>query len=154
MVVALAAACAGRGPDGPAEGPASNTFEWAGLRLEVELLSSPPDRLRVRGTLSNVRDGVVEREVPRCVVMLRLYRRDRRVWSDGPESGCFGTRSVRLQPGEFDEFHRSLTADRIVGDSLPSGRYAVRAFWPPTSRPGLPRAEIEVGLGGTEIEPD
>lgn len=153
-LAAALAACAGTDPRPPSPAPASTSFEWAGLRLQVELLPAPADRIRVRGTLSNLEERLVEREVPRCVVMLRMYRRDRRAWSDGPGTGCFGTRVVRLRPGEFRQFHRSIEARRIVGDSLPAGRFLVRAFWPGTNRPGLPRAEIEVTLGGVELEPE
>lgn len=153
-LAAALAACAGSGPGPSAQRPASTSFEWAGLRLEVELVRSPPDRIRARGTLTNVRERFLEREVPRCVVMLRMYRRDRRAWSDGPETGCFGTRVVRLHPGESHPFDRTIEARRILGDSLPSGSYLVRAFWPGAVRPGLPRAEIEVTLGGVELEPE
>lgn len=151
-LAALWAACGGRQAETPVPGPGSSSFEWAGLRLEVELVSSPSDRLRAQGTLTNVADGVTEREVPRCVVMLRVYRRDRRVWGDGQESGCFGIRPVRLRPGESETFRRTVPAARILGDTLPAGRYLVRAFWPATTRPGLPRAEIEVTLGAVELE--
>lgn len=153
-LAAALAACAGHDPAPSSTGPASTSFEWAGLRLEVELVPSPPDRVRARGTLTNVEERFLEREVPRCVVMLRFYRRDRRAWSDGPGTGCFGTRVVRLRPGESRQFRRTLQAARIVGDSLPSGPYLARAFWPGRARPGLPRAEIEVTLGGTELEPE
>lgn len=152
-LAAALAACAGHDPGPPAPGPASSSFEWAGLRLQVHLLSSPPDRIRARGTLTNLEERLLEREVPRCVVMLRIYRGDRRAWSDGPGTGCFGARVVRLRPGESREFHRTIEAARILGDSLPSGRYLVRAFWPRRVRPGLPRTEIEVTLGGAELEP-
>lgn len=147
-------ACAGADPGPPPPAPGSTSFEWAGVRLRVELLPSPPDRIRARGTLTNVERRFLRREVPRCVVMLRMYRRDRRAWSDGAGTGCFGTRIVRLRPGESRQFDRSIGARRIVGDSLPPGRYLVRAFWPGRDRPGLPRAEIEVTLGGAELEPE
>lgn len=153
-LAAVLAACAGHDPGPPAPGPASSSFEWAGVRLEVELLPAPPDRMRARGTLTNVEDGFLEREVPRCVVMLRLYRDDRRAWSDGTGTGCFGSRPVRLRPGESRQFHRTIEAERVLGDSLPAGRYLVRAYWPPTDRPGLPRAEIEVTVGGAELDPE
>lgn len=152
-LTALLAACAGHDPGRSSPGAASTSFEWGGLRLRVELPPSPHDRIRVRGTLTNLETSFLERDVPRCVVMLRLYRRDRRAWSDGPATGCFGTRIVRLRPGESRPFHRSIGADRILGDSLPPGRYLVRAFWPGRARPGLPRAEIEVTLGDVELEP-
>lgn len=148
------AACAGVDPGPPTPGPASTSFEWAGLRLRVELISTPPHRIRARGTLTNVEDRFLERDVPRCVVMLRMYRRESRVWSDGAGTGCFGTRVVRLRPGESRQFQRTIRAARILGDSLPSGRYLVRAFWPRRVRPGPPRAEIEVTLGGAELEPE
>lgn len=153
-LAAALAACAGHDLGPPAPGPASASFEWAGLRLRVDLLPSPPDRLRARGTLTNAEDRFLAREVPRCVVMLRMYRRDRRAWSDGPGTGCFGTRVVRLHPGESRQYRRTLEAARVLGDSLPPGRYLVRAFWPRTVRPGLPRTEIEVTLGGAELEPE
>lgn len=151
---AALAACAGADPGPPTPGAASASFEWAGLSLRVELISSPPDRIRARGTLTNVEDRFLEREVPRCVVMLRMYRRERRAWSDGAGTGCFGTRVVRLRPGESRQFQRTIEAARIMGDSLPPGRYRVRAFWPRRVRPGPPRTEIEVTLGGAELEPE
>lgn len=147
-------ACAGRSPDAPGTVPGSAAFEWADLRLEVRLLPSPADRLRARGTLTNLDERFLAREVPYCVVMLRVYREGRRVWSDGARSGCFGRRIVQLAPGESQQFHRTLKARRILGETLPAGRYRVRAFWPGARRPGAVRTEMEVTLGEVRLEPE
>lgn len=152
-LAAVAGACAGRSADGPFRAPGASGFEWADLRLRVRLVSSPPDRVRARGTLTNVGDRPLAREVPYCVVMLRIYRDGRRIWSDGARGGCFGRRVVRLEPGESRRFDRSLRAARILGDSLPAGPYLVRAYWPGTRRPGAVRTEMEVTLGEVRLEP-
>lgn len=153
FLAAVLAACAGRSPGSTETGPAANSFEWAGLRLEVRLLPSPPDRIRARGTLVNLEERPLAREVPYCVVMLRIYREGRRIWGDGTQGDCFGRRVVRLEPGESRSFHRSLRADHILGDTLPAGRYLVRAYWPGASRPGALRTEMEATLGEAYLEP-
>lgn len=154
VAAAAAGACGGSRAGGTAPGPGSTSFGWAGLRLEVHLVSSPPDRIRARGDLVNEEDAFLSRQVPHCVLQLRVYRGERRVWSHGEEGGCFGYRTVRLAPGESESYHATVPARRVLGDSLPSGEYLVRAYWPSTSRPGPMRSEIEVTLGVVTLERD
>lgn len=153
LVLAVAAgACGGGRAGGIAPGPGSTSFGWAGLRLEIQLVSSPPDRIRVRGDLVNEEDAFLSRQVPHCVLQIRVYRGEQLVWSHGEEGGCFGYRTVRLAPGESESYHATVPARRVLGDSLPPGEYLVRAYWPSTSRPGPMRSEIEVTLGVVTLE--
>lgn len=149
MVGLLAAllACAPR-TSGPPPG-GSGILEWAGLRLEVELLPSPADRLRARAVLRNTSDHFLAREVPHCVLRLRLYRGGSLIWDQGEEEACVGVRIVRLAPGERRSFWTSVRSRRILRGEHPEGEYLVRAFWPARSpAPGRPpRAAMEITVG-------
>lgn len=155
LCVALGApaGCAARSGDAnPGVGDAS--VEWAGLRLEVRLRRSPPDRLRAVASATNVSDRYVVRELPFCVAVLRLYRGDRLAWDQGRE-GCVGRRIVRLAVGETETYRTTVRAEEVPGaDSGDEGPFTVRAYWPPERHPRMPpRAAMEVTVGEIRLEP-
>ena len=147
LALLLFPACAGRAPGDPAPGVGTTTLDWAGLRIEYTMAPSPTNRLRVNATVVNRSPQRVVRELPFCVIRIRLYREDRLAWDQGRREACFGVRTVDLQPSEGRDFWTSTTADRVLGDSLPAGDYLVRLFLPGSDRPGTIRTNMEVTLG-------
>lgn len=134
--------------------PSRESAEWAGLRYAIALRASGLDRLRLRATVTNVSSGFREQELPFCLIQARLYRDGRLAWSQAEDEGCGGAlRVLRLGPGETRSFSRTLTAGRVLGDSLPPGAYRLRARLPGSDRPGLPRAEMSFDLGTVTLEP-
>ncbi len=139
-------ACAGRSPEGSAPGVGSTSVDWAGLTIEYRMLPSADDRLRVSASVENRTSGRVVRELPFCVVRLRLYLSDRLVWDEGRAEACAGIRTLDLRPGEVEDFWSSFTAERVLGDSLPEGDYLVRLYLPGSDRPGTIRTSMELTL--------
>lgn len=127
-------------------------MEWAGLEITWSLVSSPPDRIRVHAVVANRQARPVERELPHCVIRVRLYRDGDRVWDQGAGGGCRGIRIVRLVAGEEADFWSSVTADEVLGPGLPPGDLVVRVHLPARQRPGLPRAAMELTLGQVTLE--
>lgn len=158
MLAALTAGCAGSASGGgeasPDRGPPfRESVEWAGLRYEVAVRASPPDRLRLRATVTNVSTGFREQELPFCLVRARLYREGRLVWDQAEDEGCGDdVRVVRLRGGESRTFSRTIGAERVLGDSLSPGRFDLRAHLPGATVPGRPRAETELHLGTVVLE--
>lgn len=153
LLLALGA-CGARDPGaGPSpRGVGTTTLDWAGLRTTLSLLPSSPDRLRVRAVVRNVTDGPVTREVPWCVIWLRLYRDGRLVLDHGAREGCPGAiRVLALAPGEERVFHESLLARQVLPEGTEEACFLVRAYVPRGGRPGLPRAEMEATLGDAEL---
>lgn len=153
LLAGLVAACAGRSPGEPPPGVGSTTVEWAGMRVTWDLQRTADDRLRVRATVTNVGDATRERELPRCLNRLRLYRGDALVWDRAGTRDCFGLQWLRLEPAESRTFHTGLTAAEVLGDSLPAGEVTVRVYLPGRDRPGLPRADMELTLGRKLLRP-
>lgn len=122
-------------------------MDWAGLEITWHLVSSPRDRIRVRAVVANRQGRHLSRELPYCIVRLRLYRRGERVWDQGADGGCGGLRQVRLAPGEEVDFWSSVTAEEVLGGDVPAGDFLVRVHLPSSQRLGLPRAEMELTLG-------
>lgn len=122
-------------------------MEWAGLELTWELVRSPPDRVRVRAVVSNGGERHVERELPYCVIRIRLYREGRLAWDQGSDGACAGIRSIRLPPGADAAYRSSVTAGEVLGPDVPPGDFLVRVHLPGSRRPGPPRAEMELTLG-------
>lgn len=159
-LLAVAGGCAaGSGGDGGAapslreRPPSRESAEWAGLRYEIALRPSPLDRLRLRATVTNVSTGFRDQELPFCLIRARLYRDGRLAWDQAADEGCGDAlRVLRLGPGESRSFSRSLTAERVLGDSLPPGTYRLRARLPGSDRPGLPRADMSFDLGTVTLE--
>lgn len=141
-----AVACSGRSPGDPAPGVGSTSVDWAGLTIQYLMLPSPSDRIRVSATVANRTGGRLLRELPFCVVRLRLYRGDRLAWDEGRVEACGGIRTLDLRPGEEQDFWTSVTAERVLGDSLPAGDYLVRVFLPGSDRPGTIRTSMELTL--------
>ena len=152
LLLLLLPACAGRAPGDPAPGVGSTALDWAGLRIEYTMAPSPADRIRIGATVANRSPGRLVRELPFCVIRMRLYRGDRLAWDQGRVDNCFGVRTLHLAPGEERDFWASTTADRVLGDSLPGGDYLVRLFLPGSDRPGTIRTNMEVTLGEKTLE--
>lgn len=126
-------------------------MEWAGLELTWRLVPSPPDRIRVHAVVANRGERHVERELPRCVVRVRLYREGELAWDQGADGGCDGLRHIGLSPGEEAEFWSSVTAGEVLGPDTAPGDFLVRIHLPSSRRPGLPRAEMELTLGRSSL---
>lgn len=122
-------------------------MEWAGLRIAWELVPSPPDRIRVHAVVANREARHVARELPWCVVRMRLYRDGELAWDQGADGRCGGIREVRLAPGEEADFRSSATAEEVLGPEAAGGDFLVRVYLPGSRRPGLPRADMELTLG-------
>lgn len=152
LAALLVGACAGRGPGDPAPGVGSTTLDWAGLRLEYRMLPSPGDRIRVSATVVNGTGRRVYRELPYCVIRMRLYRADRVVWDQARDEACVGVRTLELAPGEQRDYRSSVTAERILGDSLAPGDYLVRLYLPGSDRPGTFRTSVELTLAAKTLE--
>lgn len=151
-----AAACAGggAGTGAPGRGPPNEaSVEWAGLRYEVTVLSSPGDRIRLRAEVTNVSPRYREEELPWCLIRARLHRDGRVVYDRARTEGCGGgIRLVRLESGQSEAFHSTLTAARVLGDSLAPGRFEVSVRLPRARDLGPPRAEMELRLGTVTLE--
>lgn len=153
----LAAACPGSGGAGdgaPRPGPPdAAAVEWAGLRYEVAVLPGPRDRIRLRAEVRNVSRRLREEELPWCLIRARLHRDGRAVYDRARAEGCGdGVRVVRLESGEAETFHATLTAARVLGDSLSPGAFEVSVRLPRQRGLGPPRAEVELRLGTVTLE--
>lgn len=149
----MACGGAGRGSGGGIGAPAAESVEWAGLRYEVSLLASPEDRIRLRAEVTNISTGYREVELPWCLIRARLHR-DGRVAYDraGAAEGCGdGIRLIRLETGQSEVFRRTLTADRVLGDSLSPGSFEVTVRLQRARNLGPPRAEMELRLGSVTL---
>ncbi|MFB6368145.1 MAG: hypothetical protein ABEJ00_00800, partial [Gemmatimonadota bacterium] len=88
------------------------------MRYAIALRPSRLDRLRLRATVTNVSSGFREQALPFCLIRARLYRDGRLAWDQAADEGCGGgIRVVRLGSGESRSFSRTLTAERVLGDS-------------------------------------
>lgn len=149
------AACAGGGGAGaPRQGPPGEaSVEWAGLRYRVALLPSPGDRIRLRAEVTNISARYREEELPWCLIRARLHRDGRVVYDRAGTEGCAeGLRLVRLRSGESEAFQTTLSATRVLGDSLAPGRFEVSVRLPRARELGPPRAEMELRLGTVTLE--
>ena len=155
-LVLLVAACTGggRGAGASRPGPpASASVEWAGLRYEVSVLSGPSDRVRLRADVTNVSGSFRRADMPWCMIQARLHRDGAVVFDQAEDEGCGdATRTIRLEASESETFHSTLTADRVLGDSIPPGRFEVSVRLPRATGLGPPRAEIELRLGEVTLE--
>lgn len=151
LVVLVASGCGGArgGGEGPRRGPIhSASVEWAGLRYEASVRPSPPDRIRLRAVVTNVSPVFREEELPWCILPARLYRDGALAFDYAAARGCGGAvRVVRLEPGESEEFRRTLTAERVLGDSLSPGPFEVHVRLPRQTGRGPPRAAMDLRLG-------
>lgn len=154
VFLALAAGCAGRAPGEAVPGVGAATVEWADFRIDWNLQPAPDHRLRVTATVTNVGRRTLERELPRCLNRLRLYRGDVLVWDRAGTGECFGLNWLTLAPNESRSWRTGLTAAEVLGDSIPPGEFTVRVRIPGRDRPGLPRADLEVTLGRKVLRPE
>lgn len=154
VALALALACAGRAPGEGPPGVGSATVEWADFRIDWELQPAPEHRLPVVATVTNVGRRTLERELPRCLNRVRLYRGDALVWDRAGTGDCFGLNWLTLAPTESRSWRTGLTAGGVLGDSIRPGEFTVRVLVPGRTGPGLPRADIEVTLGQKTLRPE
>lgn len=154
IFLVLAAGCAGRAPGEDVPGVGTATVEWADFRIDWNLQPAPDDRLRVTATVTNVGRRTLERELPRCLNRLRLYRGDGLVWDRAGTGDCFGVNWLTLAPTESRSWRAGLTAAEVLGDSISPGEFTVRVRIAGRDRPGLPRADLEVTLGQKILRPE
>ena len=79
-----------------------------------------------------------------CVVLMRAYAGNTNpTWDMGGSIGCaLGLVQVDLAPGDSEEFHTGLvSAQTILGDSLPNGEYRITVYL----RPGQ-MVELDAGM--------
>lgn len=133
--------------------PFETSFEWADLRFSVSLLPGAPDRLRLRSEVENLAPRLRAAYIPLCFPWIRAYREGRLAWDQWRERGCDGTaRLVEIPAGGRESRHDVLSADAILGDSLPGGQYALALYVPGAARPGQPpRAPMELPLGRVRL---
>lgn len=151
LLLALALhACSPRLGDSQGEpvrpGPAGGgDLEGLEFRGELFSLESFPVQLIANVTVTNTSDHRRDVEFPDgCVVLLRAYRGDRRVWDQAGSRACaMAIQSVTLEAGESETF-RSGTASayEVLADRLPDGRYRMAAYL----RPGGTSVELDLGV--------
>lgn len=133
--------------------------------------SQPPTRpiaqvvvggLTYRGKVQGVEPGVLRGEVTianetesvrsvtfrdGCVVLMRAFRDDRRVWDQGDNVFCtMALVRVELGPGEERTFATEAEVEEILGDELPEGAYSLTLYLRP-----LEGEEIELKVGEFEL---
>lgn len=106
----------------------------------------------MHAVVANGGSRVVARELPYCVIRVRLYREGKLTWDQGADGACAGLRQVHLAPGEEVDFRSSVTAAEVLDPDTPPGDFLVRIHLPSSQRPGLPRAEMELTLGETTLK--
>lgn len=142
----LVAGCTSRNTDEePLRPGPSGTRTEGGLEYGGELLvmESFPVQLAANITLTNVEGGELDVSFPDgCVVLLRAYAGDRKVWDQAASTVCtMAIQSVVLKGGESRAFRASTSAYEVLGDSLPDGSYRMTAYL----RPAGETVEIELG---------
>jgi hypothetical protein len=155
VVLLLACAALGCGSGGERQrepltpGPAG-AGDLNGVRLRGELvtLESFPVQLVAHVTITNS-SGVPKRlDFPDgCVVLLRAYRDDRRVWDQAGSTACtMAIETVALDPGQSRTFRSpTVSAAEILGRSLAAGQYRMAAYLRPS------RSVVEVELGTADL---
>lgn len=135
--------------------PFETSFEWAELRFSVSVLPSPADRLRLRAEIENLAARFRSVHTPVCFPWMRAYREGRLAWDQREGGACEGMSPlVEIPPNGEEVWHGTLSADRILGDSLPAGEYGLALYVPRADRPGQPpRAPMELPLGRVRLEP-
>ena len=82
-----------------------------------------------------------------CVVLMRAYAGDTNLaWDMGGSVGCtLALVQVDLAPGDSEEFQTGLvSAQTILGDSLPSGEYRITVYL-------RPRQIVELDVGMADL---
>jgi hypothetical protein len=113
----------------------------AEARLATEEAISPqpgntrlPEVVRTVLTVTNPSDRPVETGIRGCTLLLRVYRADDQargpVWDAGRGGQCTqDPMRLSLGPGESRTFEDRTDVWRILGESLPPGRYAFAALF-------------------------
>ena len=160
------AACGGPGPveeggPGPAAGEPGAalqqqqtgqvTAEGVTYTAETRIAETAPVTMYTTVRVENTSSGRQEVTFPDgCVVLLRAYRDAARTgapaWDQQRGVACtMQLVTMSLAPGESREFLARATADQILGDSLPPGRYYFTALLRPAGR------AVEVPAGEGEL---
>ena len=160
------AACGGPGPveeggPGPAAGEpgaalqqqqtGQGTAVGGSYTAETRIAETAPVTMYTTVRVENTSSGRQEVTFPDgCVVLLRAYRGPARMgapaWDQERGVACtMQLVELSLAPGESREFQTSVRADRILGDSLPAGRYYFTAVLRPDGR------VVEVPAGEADL---
>lgn len=150
-VVLLVVACAKNGPEAP--GAAASVSD-AGIeyRAETRVLESFPVQLRTTVTMTNASAAGMDIEMPGgCPALLRAYRAQdtvRAAFDQANVRVCtMQLLQFRLAAGESRTFEGSSDAAEILGDSLPDGRYRLRAVMRPNGRlVEVPAGEVSLAI--------
>jgi hypothetical protein len=121
-----------------------------GLRLRGELvtLESFPVQLVAHVTITNSSGTSRRVDLPDgCVVLLRAYDVNRRVWDQAGSTACtMAIETVALEPGQSRTFRSpTVSAAEILGRGLAAGRYRMTAYLRPAS------SVVEVELGTADL---
>ncbi|MBA2563936.1 MAG: hypothetical protein H0V09_00760 [Gemmatimonadetes bacterium] len=118
-------------------------------RGELLVLESFPVQLAGSVTLTNRSDGERTLAFPDgCVVLLRAYRADERVWDQVGGLGCTqAIVNVTLAAGESNTLRApTASAYEILSPGHPAGTYRLTAYLRPAGA-----AEIEVDMGEADL---
>jgi hypothetical protein len=149
--VILAGACAmprdAADSDDPAAVRIMNGIEF---RAETLVMESYPVQLRTIARVTNRGDAPARVTFPDgCVVLMRAYSPAGAapVWDEADTVGCtLAIIEVTLLRRESREFSsQTVSARQILGDSLPDGRYEIRAYLRPDGTP------IELTTGNVDL---
>lgn len=151
------AACGGPGPvgdgePGPGGGPQRQvTVGGVTYSAVTRIAETAPVTVYATARAKNTSSGRQEVTFPDgCVVLLRAYRDAARTgapaWDQQRGVACtMQLVTMSLAPGETREFLARATADQILGDSLPAGRYYFTALLRPDGQ------AVEVPAGDGEL---
>ena len=151
-VLALAAALAlgcgdGHEPLDPSTGALGVVADGFVYRASTAVMESFPVQLGTTLTIVNPGGSPGRLVFPDgCVVLLRAYAMeepDREVWDQADTVACtMALVEIVIRPGGTYEFITRTDAARILGDSLPDGRYRLEAY----TRPGPGELAVSAGV--------
>jgi hypothetical protein len=131
-------------PTPPAAG-AVRTADGIEYTATTQLLGSYPVRIRATATATNTGAADVTLRFPDdCPLLLRAVTREYEPrWDQAGRAPCAGPPTeVRLARGESTTFESELTAQQVLGDSLPDMLYLLIARLRPV---GQPPVELQAG---------
>ncbi|HEV2148806.1 MAG TPA: hypothetical protein VGR37_15485 [Longimicrobiaceae bacterium] len=122
-----------------------------GARVEAPGAQAP-QTVHVALTVSNPSRERIETGIRGCTVLLRAYRTPARTgepaWDESRGIGCAqAPMRLALGPGESRTFGRQADVWRILGESLPPGRYALAVLFRLADR------TLEIPAGEVELSP-